>query len=288
MQIKKILTPIDFSACAINAAKVAAQMVHYIGSGAELVLFHAVEPVNEFVIVAEALPTVVGQDREYLQTVRDIAKEKLQKLIDENDEFEGIKVSTEIVIGNFLTVVKEMDEKKEIDLIVVGSEGAEGFDEALIGSNTEKIIRMAHCPVLTIKKNITNFTPKRILFPTHLKSEQEAGLKYVERFAKLYKAAVHLVYINTPANFTSHRDIHQLKQAFMENIELGDYSFQIYSAINEEVGILHYAEDNDIDLIFMPTHQRTGLSHFFLGSVAENVANHASTAVLTLPMKYKF
>jgi nucleotide-binding universal stress UspA family protein len=49
---------------------------------------------------------------------------------------------------------------KNVDLIVIGSHGTSGFNEVFIGSNTEKVIRLADSPVLTVKNELEDFVKK--------------------------------------------------------------------------------------------------------------------------------
>jgi nucleotide-binding universal stress UspA family protein len=52
-----------------------------------------------------------------------------------------------------------------------------------------------------------------------------------------------------------------------------------------EGGILNYATNIGADIIAIPTHGKKGLSHFFEGSVGEDVANHATLPVITFKIK---
>jgi nucleotide-binding universal stress UspA family protein len=49
--------------------------------------------------------------------------------------------------------------------------------------------------------------------------------------------------------------------------------------------IVDYAVDNDIDVIVMGTHGRTGIDHYLLGSVAERVVRNAPIPVVTVPLE---
>jgi nucleotide-binding universal stress UspA family protein len=69
--------------------------------------------------------------------------------------------------------------------------------------------------------------------------------------------------------------------AFIKKYELKNTSRSIYNDLSEEEGIMHYANDISADLIAMGTSGRTGLGHFFLGSIAEDVVNHAKRPVWT-------
>jgi nucleotide-binding universal stress UspA family protein len=68
---------------------------------------------------------------------------------------------------------------------------------------------------------------------------------------------------------------------FIADFEVKNYSMQIYNDSNIETGILNFSNTVDADLIGLCTHGRTGLSHFFNGSISEDLVNHAIKPVIT-------
>ena len=56
---------------------------------------------------------------------------------------------------------------------------------------------------------------------------------------------------------------------------------KIYNDYTVEKGVLNYSERVSADLIGIPTHGRRGLSHFFMGSIGEDIANHSEAPVIT-------
>ncbi|WP_310557807.1 universal stress protein, partial [Flavobacterium sp.] len=68
---------------------------------------------------------------------------------------------------------------------------------------------------------------------------------------------------------------------FVSNFKLENYITQVYNDITREKGILNYANKVNADLIGISTHGRKGISHFFNGSISEDVVNHAKIPVVT-------
>ena len=60
-----------------------------------------------------------------------------------------------------------------------------------------------------------------------------------------------------------------------------DYSFTIYNDLTVEKGILQFANDAEADIIGMGTHGRKGVSHFFNGSISEDLVNHTNMPIVT-------
>jgi hypothetical protein len=87
--------------------------------------------------------------------------------------------------------------------------------------------------------------------------------------------------INTPNNFKSTGVAEKIMTDFIAEFNLSNYSSHIYNDVNVEKGILNFAGSTDADLIAMCTHGRTGLDHFFNGSISEDLVNHTLRPVIT-------
>jgi nucleotide-binding universal stress UspA family protein len=63
----------------------------------------------------------------------------------------GVRARAELLEGTPYRVVIDWAKEYKADLIVIGTHGHTGFTHALLGSVTERVVRMAECPVLTIR-----------------------------------------------------------------------------------------------------------------------------------------
>jgi nucleotide-binding universal stress UspA family protein len=169
----------------------------------------------------------------------------------------------------------------DIDLIIMGSHGASGFQEMFIGSNTEKVVRNSDIPVLVIKRDEDPFSAEKFVFASDFSDEAKKPFQKAMAFAQGFGAHLHLVNINTPNNFKSTKVAEQTMNDFLAGIDTSAMSTHIYNDVNVEKGILHFAKSIDADLIGMSTHGRKGLSHFFNGSISEDLVNHAKRPVIT-------
>ena len=87
--------------------------------------------------------------------------------------------------------------------------------------------------------------------------------------------------INTPNNFKSTSVAEEIMENFLSNFNVGKLKTYIYNETNVEKGILNFTDKIGADLIGMSTHGRKGLSHFFNGSVSEDLVNHSKLPVVT-------
>lgn len=271
--MKRILVPTDFSKHAEYALKVAAQIAKK--NNGEIFLLHMLElPTagNDALSSSHDMPELIFFKNAAVQRLDDIMNAPY---------LEGVNVSKIIQFEMAFDGIVKNGESHEVDLIVMGSHGASGFQEMFIGSNTEKVVRNSNVPVLVIKHEEENFTPNNFVFASDFSDEIKKPFENVIKFANKFNSHVHLVTINTPNNFKSTRVAQKNMDEFMKNFDFNNFSTHIYNDINVEKGILHFAKSIDADIIGMSTHGRKGLSHFFNGSISEDLVNHAKRPVIT-------
>ena len=273
--MKRILVPIDFSKEAECAAKVAADIARKTGS--EIYLVHMLELPATTVDPAEM--NSISSEPQIIYFMK-LAHEKFEKFIG-LPFFKGLKVIESVQFQHAFSGIIAESEKNEIDLIVMGSQGASGLQEMFIGSNTEKVVRRSRIPVLVIKKSIKEFKVEKMIFASDFNKESKTTFHRVVNFANLFGAKIHLLYINTIHNFNTTKNIEKRIADFMDDFEFSNYSTNIYNDISIEKGILSYARDIDADLIALNTHGRSGLSQLFNGSIGLELANHALRPVIT-------
>ncbi|MCK4561850.1 MAG: universal stress protein [Flavobacteriaceae bacterium] len=273
--MKRILVPIDFSKEAESAARVAANIAKKTGS--EIYLLHMLElPTNT---IDPADMTSIRSEPQIIYFMK-LAHEKFDKFR-KLPFFDGIKTIESVQFHYAFAGIISESEKNNIDLIVMGSQGASGLQEMFIGSNTEKVVRRSKIPVLVVKNGIENFKIKDIIFASDFNNESKKTFQNIIDFANIFKAKIHLLYVNTIHNFSTTLAIESKVENFIKDFEMGEYTRRIYNDTSIEKGILSYGRDIDADLIALNTHGRSGLSQLFNGSIGQELTNHALRPVIT-------
>jgi nucleotide-binding universal stress UspA family protein len=282
--MKTILVPTDFSSAAQAATDVAVTIA--LKEQARLILLHAVElPVSgSFNVEGEVLTTDNWEEKIYSLKVIESAKQKLERLSADLNA-RAVNTTHRLRLGSPFIGISEILTSETIDLIVMGTQGHSKLEEMLIGSNTEKVVRHAKCPVLTVHEAPTKKEFKNIVYATNLGTGEEAFAKVVINTREMYNGKIHLVRINTPSNFASDVNVKKDMEAFVRRVKLTDYTLNTFNHYNEEEGIIHFAQNIGADLIALSTHGRTGLAHVVAGSIAEDLANHSVIPVLTYVTK---
>jgi nucleotide-binding universal stress UspA family protein len=274
--MKRILVPTDFSPQAENALKVAAQLASKHGS--EIYLLHSIEmPLS---IGGSSDNSNLPESLYFIKLAEKNFAEILQK-----PYLKEIDVHEAIGHNEIYHDVKAAVEKSKIDLVVMGSHGSSGFKEMFIGSNTEKVVRTSAIPVLVIKNEHTVFEINDFVFASDFSEECRWSFIEAQKFAEITGAKIHLLFVNTPREFKTTVQANDIISNFIKGMDVKNFTVNIYNDISIEKGILQFAKDINAQLIGMSTHGRKGLSHFFNGSVSEDLVNHANMPVITFKIQ---
>lgn len=275
--MKKILVPVDFSTPSENALKVAAKLAQK--NNAELHVLHVIE-LAESLFGAEQF----NVNDEQIIFFMKLAKKRFSQFLDK-DYLKDIKTTEHVEPGSTSVAINELVDENQIDMIVMGSSGVSGIEEIVIGSNTEKVVRHSKIPVLVVKNEIKDINIKNAVFASNFEIENLEPYKKAKKFADSFNAKMHMLYVNLPGNqFSSTSEIHEQMRVFLNKVEMPlDRKFiEIFNDYTIQEGVLNGSEYLKADLIIIPTHGRKGLSHFFNGSIGEDVVNHSELPVLTL------
>ena len=185
-EIKKILVPIDFSETGLMALDHATYMAQLFK--ARLFLLHVVE-VNEYAY-SEYEPEIMFRDA---NKIDDAMAEKLEKLGAQLSKRHGINVQTLLGNGKPASGISDAVTENDIDIIVMGTHGAKGFEEYFIGSNAHKTINASTCPVITIQAHAKSIGFTNIVMPIDNSQHSRQKVDYVIKLASQYGAKVHIL-----------------------------------------------------------------------------------------------
>jgi nucleotide-binding universal stress UspA family protein len=271
--MKKILVPTDFSEHAKNALKVAAMLAK--NNDAEIYLLHMME-----IPMQQLDPMSAQSDIPEALFFMKLAQQKFKNLL-ASDFLEGLTVHETVKADITFNDIKAACKEYEIDFIVMGSHGASGLKEMFVGSNAEKVVRTSDVPVLVIKNEHESFDISNFVFASDFKEDNSETYKQAVKFAKAVGAKIHLLMVNTANNFITTHAANVRINNFIASQTFENYTITIHNDISIEQGILNFSKTIDADLIGISTHGRQGISHFFNGSISEDLVNHAKRPVIT-------
>jgi nucleotide-binding universal stress UspA family protein len=282
--MKRIIVPTDFSHQADFALDFACQVAKHHHLPVELV--HVIESFPHFLTRDKEL-----KDKLQIDVLTDTAVRLADMQMDEimrNPAYEGIKVKKHIRFGNpFQHLTKEIS-TEENDLVIMGTKGISGLDEVIIGSNAERMIRYAKCPVVTLKHKVDTQSVKKIVFAGNYKLLENNDF-VVEEFRTFLQcfpnAKLYLLKVHTPSSWATTRYAKNHLEEFRDLHQFPNSEIQIYNDIDEENGIHNFAKDIEADVIALATHSRVGIRYVLAGGLTEGLVNHSQRLTWTVSLK---
>lgn len=294
--IEKILFPTDFSASAEQAAGHAQYLARRFG--AELHIIHAVvlhgddpaNPVYEF-----------PDPDELYRLAEEAAERRLGALAADAGEVPVYRAHRRGVAP--ATVILEYAADVGIDLIVMGTHGRRGLGRLVLGSVAEEVVRLASCPVMTLREQEEPRPVEAIdsiLVPIDFSEPSKEALAAAVALAEAYDSRLQLLHVvqpvvypqvyfpgSTAAVTADYAAINRYAREGLDEIaaEIEGFSGSVSTHVVEgypATTITDFAGDHDSDLIVISTHGHTGIAHLLLGSVAEKVVRLARAPVFVV------
>ena len=295
LEIKKILVPSDFSPCSGQA------------------LAHALALARRIDAEVHVLFAEVPYGEAYPKPADSAAADPLQAFLEQAGVEQGDAALDpacfrieHVVVRNVIVAPAILDYAvdQDIDLIVMGTHGRRSVEHLLLGSIAEDIVRLAPCPVLTLraskKPQPAPTEVRSILVPVDFSEHAREALRYARVLAAFFDARLDLLHVIEEAlhpafygpGLQSVYDVipdldekaEERLRTFYWEAEGGAVSEVRFKALTGKVArvIAKYAAQEGTDLIVIATHGLTGLEHYFMGSVAERVVRRAPCPVFTV------
>ena len=274
--MKKILFPTDFSNVANNAfvhALGLAKLVH-----GELVLLHTYElPIMDSQFGVQNYKEIY--DSIELSNL-DLFKEEIPKLrkIAQENGLEAIKMNPILKDGDLLHSIKETVKKENIDYVVMGTSGANGWIEKLLGTNTGEAITSLEVPVFCIPEGSKYSKIDTIGFTTRFREKDKVALQNVIKIAKAAHAKVKCLYVETKDTDNSAAVYQEWETLFKD----APVQFFIIPGEDARETIEDFIISQEIDVLAMISYKRNFFQWLFTSSFTEEMAFVSTIPILAL------
>jgi len=267
----KVLFPADLSDSCMTAWETAKAFAKTYN--AEVVILYVLE---------EPAFKLVTEYNSEVEVVR--ARKRLSDFIAEKELEKEIAVSGVVKIGKPYKKIQEAAMEMNPIWIVMGTHGAEGMQELLIGSNASKVVRSAPCPCITVRHNPVEVDFNSIILPLDLTKESKEKISQAVDIAHKFNAEIHLV-----SNYHHNSDVVGLLEKQMEVAAkfIEDRGVKVTTKIfesNRHYGdaILEYTADVHGDMICIMAQQDKSLREYFVGTEAEHIVNRSPVPVISI------
>lgn len=276
---KTILVPTDFSENANNAIKYAITFAER--NKNKLLFFHvsSMPNIHPEASLSSYKAIIQAEEKKHL--------EKLEKLISKNyasssvnADVEGFEcfVKTGFVVDEIIDIIKE----KDVEMIIMGTQGASGIKEFFLGSHTASVIEKVVCPVFAIPEKATFREIKKIVFATDYYDSDFMAIRQLVKIASAFNAEIVIIHISD-GEYTKSREEELLswyKEMVNEKVKYKKISYQLFANNNIYEGLYSFLENFGADVISMSTQRRNFLEKLFGSSLTKKMAYHTRVPLL--------
>jgi len=272
---KHILIPTDFSACSLNAIDYATKFARQINPKAELTILNAYTvplAYSDFNIAYE-----IGDSEteilDYINSEFDQLEDKIPYL----KEFEYETVKTESYVKD---AIEDYCLDNEVDLIIMGTQGASGVDEVILGTNAHRIIKAELGPVLVIPADAKYEDIQNIAFSNDYKGIPAELLNPMKEIRQAFGSKIHLLHISDKPML----DKDKAEEAKNVELHLRETPHQYHYIVDNDVesGIDNFANNNKIDLLVVAPRKKGLFESLFGKSESKSLIFHTKIPLLAL------
>jgi nucleotide-binding universal stress UspA family protein len=269
--------------------------------GARLYICHVIDLSSVAIYGEFQLDPVGQQDR-----IMDDAGRQLEELIGE----QAVQWEALISVGNPADEIARAVEEKNIDLVVTATRGRTGLKRLVLGSVTERLMRMLTCPLLVLRSSHPDMISMpeegikldKILVGCDFSPDSDAAFEHALSLAQEFEAELHLVHvIETPVQSDFAKDqppageglseasrsllIEKLRGMVPEEAVHWCSPQTVLLPGHPYEELVRYAESNHIDMIVLGVRGHGLVKTLFLGSTTDRVIRRAPCPVLSVSSK---
>ncbi len=280
--MKRILFPTDFSKQANRAISYGLQILerelryHPV----ECLFMHVHVPANVVTPQAGAYVAsaaiAVGEDLKVKQ------KEMNQIIEKWSHKYPGIKYRELIVNGAIIPAVREVVQEEKIDMIVLGSKGTGGLEQAILGSTANGLAQRAPCPVMIIPEDSTLHLPQKVVFATDFKNLVDMNmLAPLKDVISSFDAEIMLLNIYVKEDFGSSAG-EDLVGDIADYLDTDKFDFFFLEESDTVKGIEDFVTGYHADMLVLVAQERKFFERLFHRSVTKRLLYHSKVPLLVL------
>ena len=278
--MKTILLPTDFSDNSWNAIEYA--LLFLKNTTCNFYLLHVNRLSN---LVAGDTPYMVNKDTiESVYTIptKKRLRELLKRISKQVPDNENHRFFTLTDYNFFVDSIRSHVAEKKIDLIVMGTKGASGLQEYIIGSNAGDIIKKVQCTTLVIPENAKYTDLKEVAFPTDFTMGYDIQtLQPISDVLKTENATLRIIHINK-----KDEDLNDEQKSNKDLLEdyFEDFNHSFHFLTNKKVedAVQCFVESRDTDMIVMVAKNLNYFQQILFHSKVEKISYHTDIPFLVL------
>ena len=186
------------------------------------------------------------------------------------------------LIYNILDIAKQ----NQVDLIVMGTQGASGFKKTILGTIAARIVKSVDIPVLLVPKKFKWKEPEQIVFAVDCRKTEKQVLSLIFSMVKLYSAKLTVMHLCSEQEVENEKTNFDSYALAMQN-EFSDFilDFQLIKTTSAIESMKNFYKEVPCDMVVMIRRNKTFWERFFLDSFTEHTAYATHLPLLVVPEK---
>ena len=276
MSANKILVPVGFSEQSMIAVGQAFNLAKIKNSDVVLLTVIKEQSIIQSLFIDERSDNLKSK-----------VKDRLDSIASDYSKKFGVKTDTMVSKGKIYQKIKEVAEIISADLIVMGTNGSQGRASKIIGSNAEKVVRLAACPVITIKGKDHRDGCKNIILPLDLEKETKEKVTYALEYARYWDANICLVSVvlfdNEDVREKLTKNLNQVSD-FITEAGVKCTAELLHSEKKQTLGafLLDYQKSISADLIMIMTQEEEFSFSNNISDTARYIINNFDIPVMSI------
>nr|WP_299345390.1 universal stress protein [Allomuricauda sp.] len=282
--IKNILVPVDFSENSWNALCYAVELYGHIQCN-----FHIlhVADLNEMGVEAAQLFSVPQSLTTREKNDKNLVLSAFLDRINHSFDNKNHRFFTQLEYGSLVDVVKKQSTEKRIDLIVMGTRGANTLKSKIIGSNTGAIITRIRCNTLVVPENAKYERVENVTFPTDFNIFYNSQiLKSLSDIIELNKSSLSVVHFSNgrpEESFSSEQnETKSYLLDYLDEVFDGRYHYKVVRNKKMIQAIQDFVKDEQIDMIAIIARNLNFLQQLFFDSRVERISFHTTVPMFVI------
>ncbi|NDV16738.1 universal stress protein [Muricauda sp. TY007] len=261
---KRVLLPTDYSKNALNAIRYAMEL--YSNVRCDFYILNAFH-ISGYTLDSMRVPEIGEPYYEAAKKESEEGMERLMQIIKLHPQNNKHQFHTITTFNSLSEAIKIVIDKKDIDIIVMGTKGITESKARIFGTNTVNVMeQIRECPVIAVPNDYMFQIPKEIVFPTDYKTPfKRKEIGDLIEIAKLHDAKINVVHIDKDKDGKLSRKEEVNKELLQEILQGTDYEMYFLPANKISDGINKFIEENNCDMVTFLNRK-----HLFFGSILSN------------------
>lgn len=273
--MKTILFPTDFSSNAVHASEYAGMIAKRLNAQVVLLNIYTIPTISEYQLPNEIENFINQNKREAQANLEEFTKTFLKSTGLEPD-----RVSTRVEYGYVSDKIVDIAHVVQANMIVMGTKGATDFLDRWLGTNAQKVMKNANCPVWIIPQKALIYYPKIFLYAADFQEDELLATHKVKEFSESFGAKCNVVHIH---DYFEKNVGHQIEETVHQIDELFDEEVSVKSLNRANVieGLETYIHTHKPDVLALAIHEKSFFDQIFNTSITNHFVQEAHLPILT-------